>query len=234
MSTSDPLEEDYQPLVTLTLTYIKRYHGYHFLKNHFIRFLKENGLVTSIAKALKQLDSFLMLYFPESVLRKSFKAVANKRASPYSRPTFGHKIPTVFNTEVAPISQYEVGPAPAMPVPTPYNITVNVFNDHGTSTTTVQRGKGSKNNKTALVAVEAFLPDDSKTRVYMPVTDTVDDLRNELRKRLLAKYPIKTEDEIPIEKFRIKARGGWGLNLADRLGDVIHENTIIFCNYYDN
>jgi hypothetical protein len=84
--------EDSDPLVKLTFTYIKRYSDYRYRQSHFTRYLKDNQILTSHCKAITQLDTFLKLYFPNSILRKTFMLPSGTpaRYSPYPlRPVLG-------------------------------------------------------------------------------------------------------------------------------------------------
>jgi len=245
-------DQDHPCLVKLTLTYIKRYCGYKYRGAHFTKFLKENGIITCHTKALRQLDSFLNLYFPGSVLRKTFVLPNSTRYLPYPRSPLGPKtVSSSYSEEdipstppsTPPTSQLKragslmeidssiaqsVAQAPVAPV----SVNINVFN--GPSTAHPNAGSPAKpqhneldDGFNQLMRIKAFLPDDSKIDLKIPSNATVSDLRSEVQKQMLARYPTKTEDDIPLERLHIKTRGGWPLNIADRLSAVIHETTVI-------
>jgi len=253
------LEDEDNPLVKLTMTYVKRYKNYKYRPNHFRTFLKDEGLLTSHSKALTQLDSFLTLYFPATILRQSFVLPQNRYA-PYPRPPLGQQVsnsvaeeesisstpPSTPPTSSTPPTQLKrggsmmdieiektIGPiaqafAEASPS-APVNISVNIFNALSSDPEYTEKKQVSEK----AMQVTVFLPDDCKVVLSVLPSNTVSDLRYEVRRRMLARYPAKTEDDIPLERIVIKTRGGWPLNFADRLGEVIHETTIIQCYFND-
>jgi len=84
-----------------------------------------------------------------------------------------------------------------------------------------------------MMSVKVILPDDFKTQVKISSQATVTDLRFELRKLLLTRYPAKRVEDVPLDKLTLKSRMGWALNLADRVCDVVHEESVVYCFYTD-
>jgi len=234
-----PEEDEYNSLIKQTMLYIKRNYGQRYDERDFIKFLKFNEVRTSVSKATKQLESFLRLYFPETPLCKSMSPTkTTTRYTPY-RP-IQHVEPVVDNAvseesiPSTPPSTLQRGnsfnmnlDAPAFGANAPQmNLVVNFYNGSSSASQ-------SCTPPVELMTVRAILPDDSRTSVRISPQATVTDLRFELRKALLAKYPAKRIEDIPLDKLLLKSKLGWGLNLADSVRDVIYEDTIVHCYLLD-
>lgn len=235
-------EDECNPLIKFTLKYINRNITSRYDEKDFIHFLKFNEVRAPISKATKQLESFLRLYFPESPLCKSFSATKTVRYAPYrpiqpmasiadtaaseasipcTPPSSGLRRAGSFNIDMIDSTPFSASGAAAS-----MNLVVNFF----PSPTNSQANSGTA---VETMMVKVMLPDDSKTQVRVATQATVTDLRFELRKLLLSKYPAKRTEDVPLDKLVLKSRMGWTLNLADRVSDVVHEDTIVHCFYVE-
>jgi len=239
------------PLVKHTLAYLKDFAGYLFDERHFIKYLK-GRLLVSESKALKQLRSFADLYFPGTALTKSIKS-SKAKFSPYRKGSMRVQTQSHVTDNVAaevsipstpPTKQLKRGGSfmdldvseitmPVIPPGTPVNINVSIFSSIGAppkpAADESRDGYGYAYGAPGSIRVAVVLPDDYKTEVFMPSGSSVVDLRRELRKIMITRYPAKRPDDIPPEKFHLKTKGGWDVNLADMLTNVIHEGTVIHC-----
>jgi len=243
-----PEEDEYNGLIKQTMLYIKRNCGSPYDERDFIKTLKFNEVRTSVHKATKQLESFLRLYFPETPMCKSLPK-KTIRYTPY-RPIQHHVEPIADTAAEDSISStppsstlrragsftttMDLDAASQLggnnPAAAAMNLTVrlNLFNgvppaSHQQPTTP----------SAELVSVRVILPDDYKTSVRISPQATVTDLRFELRKALLLRYPAKRIEDVPLDKLVLKTKMGWSLNLADRVSEVVQEDTIVHCHYVD-
>jgi len=234
-------DEECPAVVKHTMLFIKRNYMRDYDEKEFISFLKYNEVRTPISKAVKQLESFLRLYFPQTPMYKSLCPTKKVRYAPYRtrhtvEPSDDSSVleasPSTpppnplrragsFNVEMDSAALSAIG-GPSM------SLVVNIF-PNGTATAT----QAQVSPPVEEVTVKVVLPDDFKTQLRIFAQATVTDLRFELRKLLLARYPAKRPEDVPLDKLILKTKMGWILNLADRVRDAVLEDTVVYCYYLD-
>jgi len=251
LSCPDTEDEKSHPLIDCTLNYIKKHSDEPLDKSHFIKYLKEHHVRISETKAMKQLKDFARDYFRGTALTRSVKP--KPRYSPYNESTRKQKASNrgTDNGETSTPSSSQPlrrasslmdmeGGLSAIPANSPVQINVSFFNGLGGGGSTMQVEEGYERharygddafNPPYTMRVDVILPDDAKMKVNMSSQASVYDLCREIRIIMLNRYPLKRPEDLPLDKFHLKSRGGWELNLADKLANVIHEGTVITCNY---
>jgi len=254
-SLSCPVTEDEKPhpLIDCTLKYIKQHSDEPLDKSHFLKYLQEHRVRISETKALKQLKDFARDYFHGTALTKSVHQNPKSRYSPYNKESTRLQKPYTKDTDnVEPSTPPSPQPLrrassfmdiegglPAIPANSPVQINVSFFNGLGGGPAMkVEEGyeRHARYGDDALntsytMRIDVILPDDAKVKVNMSSQASVYDLCREVRIIMLNRYPLKRPEDLPLDRFHLKSRGGWELNLADKLSNVIHEGTVITCNY---
>jgi len=227
-STTDP------PLARNILQYCKNFSNTPFSKGHFFKYLKDNRVpLVAQCRVITQLKFFVEQYYKDTPLFKSLPIVKGDRYHPYQRSppkavkTFNAKLPrsNSFNMKFG-VDGAQIVVGPGQPV----NINMNFFQglSNDASNTAMKPGL-PKVPVDGMINVQAYLPDDGYVVVPMKTSDTVSELRFQLRNMMLQKYPAKRPQDIPLDRLTMKTEGGWDLNMSDTIQEVILEGKIVKC-----